>query len=333
MKFSLVWIALVLILMLTPELLAQLGPDVSSGPVQHRSEGNHPASEPRSGFATVAPVEIAPPVLMHVSAGDLLDFSIFGVPDLTQRVRVNNAGNVYLPLIDYVHLDTLSVEAAQAVIEKKYVDGGFLRNPHVTIAIVESTSGVLVHGEVAKPGIYPVLGAGRLFDLLATAGGVTPTAGGVVTITHHDDPDHPETVMLSNNPKRSTQGDVPVYQGDIIDVSKAGIVYVVGEVVSPSGFVMEQQTSMMLTKAIAMAHGPNGSAKLNNTDILRRTSNGQQQLIRVQLGKILSAKAPDVPLQADDIVYVPSSKAKAVVRTVASMAQTVAIVGVTRAPW
>src|ERR1035437_1074022 len=94
MKCSLAWIPLVLILMLTPELLAQLGSDVSSGPVQHRSEGNHPASAPRSGFATVAPVEIAPPVLMHVSAGDLLEFSVFGVPDLTQRVRVNNAGNV-----------------------------------------------------------------------------------------------------------------------------------------------------------------------------------------------------------------------------------------------
>ena len=94
--------------------------------------------------------------LLKLGPGDLIEVNVYNVPELTTKARVGNSGDVYLPLIDYVHVDGLTQEEAQAVIEKRLEDGGFVRNPHVTIFVDEAASqGVTILGEVAKPGIYP----------------------------------------------------------------------------------------------------------------------------------------------------------------------------------
>jgi polysaccharide biosynthesis/export protein len=89
----------------------------------------------------------------------LLEVSVYNVPELTTKARVGNSGDVYLPLIDYVHVGDLTVEEAQALIEKRLEDGGFVRNAHVTIFVDESASqGVTILGDVVRPGIYPAIG-------------------------------------------------------------------------------------------------------------------------------------------------------------------------------
>ncbi|MGE0405093.1 MAG: polysaccharide biosynthesis/export family protein, partial [Candidatus Korobacteraceae bacterium] len=98
--------------------------------------------------------------------------------------------------------------------------------------------------------------------------------------------------------------------GDTIMVSRAGIVYVIGEVNRAGGFVMENSGSMTVAQALAKAAGPTGMASLNDTKIIRRTPQGLQN-IDLEAKKILEAKIPDVPLQAEDILYVPNSKSKA----------------------
>src|SRR5262249_33048440 len=147
----------------------------------------------------------APPVGVRINSGDLLDISVYGVPDLAQRARVGNNGDAYLNLLGYVHLDGLTIEQSQALLEQKFVDGGFLKNPHVAIMVAEYASGVSLMGEVSRPGIYPVLGTRRLYDILAAAGGVTPTAGRTVTITHRDSPQDPVTITMSPDPKLAAQ--------------------------------------------------------------------------------------------------------------------------------
>jgi polysaccharide biosynthesis/export protein len=94
-----------------------------------------------------------------VGAGDLIEVNVYNVPELASKVRVSNSGDVYLPLIDYVHVEGLTQEEPQTLIEKRLADGGFVRNPHVTIFVDEFTSqGVTIIGEVGKPGIYPDIG-------------------------------------------------------------------------------------------------------------------------------------------------------------------------------
>ena len=114
--------------------------------------------------------QMSTPPGLQVSSGDLLDVSVYGVPDLTQRVRVSNAGDAYFPLLGSVHLEGLTIEDAQSAVEKKLVDGGIMKFPHVTIFVAEYASGVSMLGLVQHPGIYPVLGTRRLFDMISAAG-------------------------------------------------------------------------------------------------------------------------------------------------------------------
>jgi polysaccharide export outer membrane protein len=265
-----------------------------------------------------------------ISPGDSLDITVFGAPDLSQKVRVTSNGEAYLPLVNYVHVAGLDVQEAQTAIENALKKGNFLTSPHVSIFVAEYASGVVLMGEVARPGIYPVTASkGMLFDVLTEAGGVTATAGQTVTITHRAD-GLQQTVFLSHDPKKAMEANVPVYQGDTVMVSKAGMIFVVGEVVSPSAFIMESKSGYTALKALAMAHGPTKLAKLSQAIIVRQTPEGVKQ-IPVPLDKIARSKAPDTELLADDILLVPLNHAKSAAFQAASMAQSLAMLGITRA--
>jgi polysaccharide export outer membrane protein len=259
---------------------------------------------------------------IRIGAGDLIVVSIYGVPDFNQEARVNEAGDVSLPLIGSVRIGGATVEEAQDVIAKSLVEGGYFRAPHVTLAIKDFASqGVSVLGEVTRPGVYPVIGKRRLFDLVSEAGGFTPKAGKLVTITHRDEPNSPNKIMLSDDPAKSIESNVEIDPGDTIAVSKAGIVYVVGDVQRPGGFVMENNEHMTVLEAVALAQGANRTAALNAARILRRTPNGPTE-VKIPLKQIMAAKASDMELKPEDILFIPGSAAKgALARGVESVFQ------------
>jgi polysaccharide biosynthesis/export protein len=249
---------------------------------------------------------------IKLGPGDLVEVTVYNVPELTTKARVSNDGDLYLPLIDYVHVSELSLEEAQKVIEKRLDDGGFVKNPHVTIFVDDYASqGITLLGEVGKPGIYPVLGDRRLFDLFSSAGGLTDKASRTVSITRRNQPDKPQNVHLARNLTDAPESNVEIHPGDTIEVQRAPIVYIVGDVGRPSGLLVDNG-SLTVLQAIALAGGPNHTAKLNGTRIIRRSNgpNGMTETI-VPLKKMLRAQAPDVPLQANDILFVPVSGVKA----------------------
>ncbi len=262
-------------------------------------------------------------VKLAIGAGDLLDISVYGVPELAQKVRVTPEGEAYLDLIGYVHLDGLTVEEAQALIEKKLADGGFVVNPHVSVLISEYVNqGVAIMGEVARPGIYPVYGTRRLFDLIAAAGGLTPRAGRLISISHRDPPSTIQ-IKFSDDPARSTETNVVILPGDTIVVSKAGVIYVVGDVIHPSGFVLDNNEKLSVLQALALAGGATNTAALDGSKIIRKTPSGREE-VPVPLKKILTQKAKDVAMQPDDILFVPGSPAKGFAnRTVGTIVQMV----------
>lgn len=286
--------------------------------------------------AKTASSEPIPGIRREVSrlgVGDLLEISVYGVPELSQKVRVNSTGDIYLPLIDYLHVDKLTPEDTQAAIEKKLVDGGFVKNPHVTIMITESAgAGVSVLGEVARPGVYPVLGQRRLFDVISAAGGFTEKAGKAVTITHRNQPEQPVAIKLEAQLSEGPQNNVEISPGDTIVVARAGIFYVVGDVVRPSGFIIDSDNVSVL-KAVALAGGPNRTAALGKVTLIRKTPQGFHQT-SVPLKKILEAKAPDVLLQPEDILFIPVSRGKVLgtrtMEAAVQLATGVGIVAVTR---
>ena len=248
-----------------------------------------------------------------IGGGDLLRVSVFGVKDFDVDARVSARGSVSLPLIGDVQLAGLTTDEAQAVIEKRLIDGQFMLRPEVSVFAKEyATQGVSVMGEVQKPGIYPMLGSHGLFDVLSMAGGTTPKSGITVTITHRSRPDDPVQVKLVDVGK-SPDANSEILPGDTVFVSKAGIVYVVGDVKNPSGIAIENDSDMTVLKAIAIAGGVNPTAAVSSAKLIRRTSNGPEET-SIPLKKILSAKVRDLKLQPEDIIFVPNSAAKSVGR-------------------
>jgi polysaccharide export outer membrane protein len=248
-----------------------------------------------------------------IGVGDLIRVSVFGAPESDQEMRVSADGKASLNFIGVVKIAGLSTEAAQQLIARELKAGGYFADPQVTVFVKEyATQGVSVLGEVQKPGVYPVLGSRRLFDVLSLAGGTTARAGKVVSVTHRDHPQTPVLVPLENSPTPSGQNNVEILPGDTVLVSKAGLVYVVGDVQKPSGVVMENG-SLTVLQALAVAEGPKSTASLNKARLIRKTSDGHQD-IPLQLKEMLSAKTPDVQLQAEDIIFVPGSAAKSASR-------------------
>jgi polysaccharide export outer membrane protein len=254
----------------------------------------------------------------------LLDISIFGAPELARTVRVAGNGAIDLPFIGSILVSGFTPEDIRQVIAKKYADGNLLRDPQVSIQVKEyATQGISVMGEVAKPGIFPLLGTARLFDAIAAAGGTTPRAGAKVTILHRDRSAVPETVSLFAAAEGASESNVRVFPGDTVIVRKAGIVYVVGDVNKPGGYVMENSENFTAMQAIALAQGAARTAALNRARVIRRSAAGLQEL-PVPLAKIFSAKAPDMKLQAEDILFVPGSASKgAAMRSIEAILQTI----------
>jgi len=247
---------------------------------------------------------------LRIAAGDLLDLNVFDTPELSTKLRVDEHGNISLPLAGVLSVSGMTAEQAGLAIEAQLRQTDVLKDPHVAIAVLEyATQGVTVVGEVKNPGVYPLLGSHGLLDLISAAGGVTPNAGKAVTVTHRADPDHPVVVQVESKPGSTAALKVDISPGDTVMVSHAGIVYVVGDVGKPGGFLIENNDRLTVLQAIALAQGTNKTAALNKSKLIRKTETGREEM-PVPLKKILSNDVGDVMLADGDILFVPTSQAK-----------------------
>src|SRR6266403_1398696 len=125
---------------------AQQPASSQTDPYSHGPTSPSSTSANASGSASVAasgprkgnPTDVGPTV--RIGPGDELDISVFGLPDLSQHVRVSDAGDVSLPLIGNLHLAGLSSEDAQGLIERRLVGGYFVNDPHVSVYVKEYTT-------------------------------------------------------------------------------------------------------------------------------------------------------------------------------------------------
>jgi len=239
--------------------------------------------------------------------GDEVEIAVYGAPDLSGHSRVTSDGNISMPLVGYIRVAGLTSSEAEAAIENQLRQSNVLNDPHVSVFVKEySSSGVSVVGEVVKPGSYSILGPHRLFDVLQAAGGLTEKAANRAVISHRGS-DNPITVELSKDPVEMARHNVEIKPGDTVVVPGAPIVYVLGEVGKPGGYVLGSAAGVTVLRVVAAAGGPTRNASVGGTKMLRRTSNGLQE-IPVPLKDILRAKTPDMPLEPDDIIFVPNSR-------------------------
>jgi polysaccharide export outer membrane protein len=305
---------LVFVLGIVGSLQVALAQD--SGPAQDATHPSNVTTEP-SKIAPQPPVgspeqkttQPANSSALVIGPGDEVEITVYGAPDLSGHTRVSADGNISMPLIDYVRIAGLSSSEAGAAIEAKLRQNNVLNDPQVSVYVKEYTSsGISVAGEVTRPGVYSALGPHRLLDILQTAGGPTDKAANKVVISHRNQKDA-TTLSLSKDPAEMAASNVDLQPGDTVVVPRAGIVYILGEVTRPGGYVLNSTGGITVLQVIAVAGGPTHLASAGKTRLLRRIGNGFQEQ-QIDVKKLLRGKAHDVSVRDEDILFIPSSAIK-----------------------
>lgn len=269
-----------------------------------------PAAGASSGALTAIPDDFAE---LRLAPGILLNMTVYDEPELTTAARVDDKGNITLPLIGTVHVAGETVATAQKTVQDKYRAAEILKDPQVTLNVTQyPNSNVMVLGEVQTPGRYPMLATHSLLDVLAMAGGETKLAGDTIQVESSGQGHVQHTYHYVRGEDEATLRKAMVGPGDTVRVLRAGIVYVLGAVYRPGGYVMQENGSLNVAQAISMAQGTLMQARVGGMRVIRREPDGTLKDIPINYNRVMKGKYPPLELEAQDIVYVPVSKIKSV---------------------
>jgi polysaccharide export outer membrane protein len=270
-----------------------------------------PAVQGLAGTPILASTQSTSPMPAPIGPGDFLDVSEFHTPEFHSAVRVSEAGAITLPMIDDVRIRGMNEQAAAHAIESALVARGMLLHPKVSVLVTAyAGQDVSVLGEVSRPGVYPYTLHHRLLDLLSAASGLAPTAGRLVNVFHRDDPKIPHPVVLDPGGTDTGADHNPeLVPGDTVQVSRAGLVYVIGDVVRPGGFPVDPAQGLTVVQALSLAWGPAQNAATSRALLIREQKSGRT-LTELNLKRLLKGQDPDQPVHDRDILFVPDSTAK-----------------------
>jgi polysaccharide export outer membrane protein len=262
---------------------------------------------------TTDPTILYPPKHdLRLFPGDLIVVHLYPASDYGPAVRVSLDGSIQLPLIGTLHVQGLTLAEAQKLIADTLIAAGMYRNPQVTLQITDSPNQVAtVVGEVH--GLIPIVGQSRLLDVLTTAGGLPPAASHTITI-HRLGVEQPIVVDLGNDPMTSERRNIPVFAGDTIIVSRLGVVYLLGAFKNVGAIPIQQSSPLTLIKAATLAGGPGFEGKKGDLRLIRTIGNNRT-VVHVDIDRVIKGKDPDPVLQADDIVFLPSSAMKSAIKS------------------
>jgi polysaccharide export outer membrane protein len=288
---------------------------VSSTPALHSSSSSgKPASSVPNAGPTLLPRDFSE---LRIVPGDMLSVSVYDDPELTGLYRVDSEGDLTMPLCSKVNLRGLTITEAAKRIEIAFKDGQILNQPHVNVDVVQYAGQyVTVMGEVMAPGQVALIAPTRLGEVLAQAGGVTQLAGARIKIRHGaDDTAQEVEVSYSRNQGNRETDAILLRPGDTVIVPRAGIIYVLGAVAKPGGYVMQEDGKLNVAEALALSGGTLLQANTKGLRVIRRNPDGT--VLDFPLSYEAIAKGTQTPLllQAQDIVYVPMSKVKAIFTT------------------
>jgi len=243
-----------------------------------------------------------------IGPGDLLDVEVFNTPELSGKLRVDQQGQVTLPLGGDVPVQGLTVAQAARVIQDALVSKNLMLQPTVMVNILEyATEGVTVLGEVKSPGIYTLLGPHSLYDALASAGGATSSEGATIAITHAGQSDHPHIVNVTTPNYSAEQKSTIIEPGDTIVVSRADLVYIVGDTVRSGAFYIQNGQPLTVLELVSLAQGVNRTAAMSHAALIRPTPEGGAITIPMNLNKIMRNEEKNLAVLAGDVLVVPRS--------------------------
>jgi polysaccharide export outer membrane protein len=255
----------------------------------------------------LGPEDLVQITLYNIPVGEV------GVTPRTTDARVSQAGMLSLPLLGDVPVAGLTTSGLEQLLRGRY--NQYLHNPQVGVQVKEYRSQVVtVAGAVRTPVVYQLTGPKTLLDMLAIAGGISERAGSQVHLYRQGPEGRQSYVVdllaLANNP---TLVNMAVQAGDVVNVPQAGMFFVDGAVRLPGSYALSRPYT--LTQALSVAGGVNRElASYSGTTVYRRRPGAEAEIIPVDLTAIWDGKASDPPIEADDVIVVPISSAKYIVR-------------------
>jgi polysaccharide export outer membrane protein len=285
-----------------------IGPQIGSSTGAGSGSGGSSATRTGGGLIAV-PEDFSK---LRIKPGFLLDLQVFDEPDMSGQFRVGPTGNVLLPLVGAVDVGGATLAEAQEHIQHVLKDGGILKNPQVTLDIAQyAPTLVTILGEVNTPGRLQMLAPHSLLDVIAFAGGETQLAGGVIEVRHEaNGKADTATYHYGRNSNGDSIANVTISDGDTVIVPRAGIVYVLGQVTRPGGFLMQEDGKLDMAQAISMAMGTTLLASTKHILIIRRKPDGTFVQFEVSYKDMVHGKITPPELQPQDVVYVPNSRLK-----------------------
>jgi polysaccharide export outer membrane protein len=289
----------------------------------------------------------------RIGPDDLLNISVFEAPEMNCSVRVTSDGQISFPLVGVIDAAGLTPRGLESALQERlrgtYMKDPHVS---VFVQELQSHA-VSVVGAVKTPGVFQIRGTKTLIEVLSMAQGLSDDAGDEVILMRgaaytassgstgpqpaptpptasafsevfapgpgvpHVEPGNRSEIVAVNLKKlldsENSGLNLPVRPGDILKVPRAGIVYVVGEVSKPGGFVLQNNENISVLQALALAQGPTHTSAISHARIIRTDPRtGLRTEIPANLRKIFSGKAPDTFLQAKDVVFVPNSATKSV---------------------
>ncbi len=253
---------------------------------------------------------------------DVLAIDAYNLPELQRTVRVNSAGEIALPLVGVLNVKGMTPSQVEKTIEdkvKKYVEE--------TVVMVEvkeyRSQRISVVGAVKNPQIFAVNGQRYLIDILLMAGGLSSEAGRVCYVIRRRQAEEPgstgsadlkartETIIVDLNElliKGNFSLNIPLFADDIVNVPNGGVFFVDGEVNAPGSYALSGRTT--LAEGITMAKGLSSAAKSGEVRIYRDNGGKERDVIVADYAAIREGEKPDILLEENDIIMVPTSGIK-----------------------
>jgi polysaccharide export outer membrane protein len=285
----------------------------------------------------------------RISAGDVIQIQIEDAPELSHYYRVNSSGFIEMPVLGLVEAQKRTTFEMARLIAKGLREAEYLKVPNVLVTIKQYYSQTFfIQGSVRNPGVYQTEGHPSLLTMIGLAGGLTGDHGSTVFILRPSKLPRPEPGpdnQVSSRPDQTPdsgltaqfpdgasdqtpdsdydlikvnigalyrgQDDQRLEPGDIINIPRADLFFVAGEVRAPGSFTLKDGTT--LRQAISLAQGMTFNAKSTRGVIFREDPMlGSRQEIKVDISAVMSGKKEDIPVRPNDVIIIPNSRMKSV---------------------
>ncbi len=228
-----------------------------------------------------------------LGAQDVLNITVLGETDLSRKYTIEQDGSFTFPLIGRVTARGMTLRDLELELKKKLVGGGYLKNPEISVAVdAYQSQRIMVWGQVNQPGEYQLAGDMTLLSALAKAGSITAAAGRHAVVVRapkkgEGAATEPEIVRIDLNDLQAGNMalNIPLRDGDTINIPKAQSVFISGHVKTPGGYPVDE--GMTVLQVLSLAGGLTDRGSDKRIDITRTIDGKKKDLKGVKLTSLV----------------------------------------------